>query len=73
MNWGPPAKKPPSRWTADDRDRGATRRQRVRLTRKLAPALNGLDLSSLTVGEVVELSERDARMLIAEGWAEPAD
>ena len=45
--------------------------RRVRLTRKLAFALNGLDLSSFRVGDVLLLRASDAQMLIAEGWAEP--
>jgi len=45
---------------------------RIRLTRKLASSLNGVDLSSLNVGDVVELPEAAARMMIAERWAEPA-
>jgi hypothetical protein len=40
------------------------------LTRKLANQLNGIDLSSIKVGEVVRLPERDAMMLVLEGWAE---
>ncbi|HET9469116.1 MAG TPA: hypothetical protein VFO48_11915 [Vicinamibacterales bacterium] len=43
---------------------------RVRLTRKFADYLNGVDLSRVRVGDVLELSERDASMLIREGWAE---
>ena len=43
---------------------------RVRITRKFADHLNGLDLSRVRVGDVLELSERDASMLIREGWAE---
>lgn len=42
---------------------------RVRLTRKLAAALNGLDVSALRVGDIIELPDRSAKMLIAEGWA----
>lgn len=44
-------------------------RMRVRLLRKLAQEINGIDLSSIDVGEVVDLAERQSRMLIAEGWA----
>lgn len=44
---------------------------RVRLLRKLATFLNGLDLSHVNVGDVFDLPERDAAMLIREGWAEP--
>ena len=43
---------------------------RIRLTRKFAAFLNGLDLSRINVGDVVVLPERDAVMLIREGWAE---
>src|SRR5687768_12638381 len=46
---------------------------RVRLTRKLADALNGIDLKRYVVGEVLNLPEHFARMLIAEGWAELVD
>lgn len=44
---------------------------RIRLTRKLAAVLNGLDVSSLQVGDVIELPDSAARMMIAERWAEP--
>jgi hypothetical protein len=43
---------------------------RIRLTRKLALALNGVDVSKLRVGEEADLPERSARILIADGWAE---
>ena len=43
---------------------------RVRLTRKLASYLNGIDVSRCRVGDVIELPEEAARMLIAEGWAD---
>ena len=43
----------------------------VRLTRKYAEAIDGVDLSGRKVGDKLELSPRDARMLIAEGWAAP--
>jgi hypothetical protein len=43
---------------------------RVRLTRKLASYLNGVDVSGCRVGDVIELPEEAARMLIAEGWAD---
>ena len=42
----------------------------IRLTRKLAEMLNGVDLRAFTVGEVLQLDERYAAMLVAEGWAE---
>lgn len=42
----------------------------VRLTVKLAEVVNGLDLSHCAEGDVIDVTERDAAMLIAEGWAE---
>ena len=45
-------------------------RVEVRLTRKLAECLDGVDLSSRRVGEVFSLPLQAARLLIAEGWAE---
>lgn len=43
---------------------------RVRLTRKLAAELDGIDLSLHHVGDTIDLPTREARTLIAEGWAE---
>jgi RNA-binding protein YlmH len=43
---------------------------RIRLTKKLAAVLNGLDVSSLTVGDIIELPDSAAQMMVAEGWAE---
>jgi hypothetical protein len=45
---------------------------RVRLTRKFADLINGIDLSKAHTGETLDLSTRDAEMLLAEGWAEYA-
>lgn len=42
---------------------------RVRLTRKLAEAIDGIDLSAHHVGEVIDLADASGRMLIAEEWA----
>jgi hypothetical protein len=42
----------------------------VRLTRKLANKVDGIDLSRWKVGDVIEMPSRDALMLVAEGWAE---
>ena len=42
----------------------------VRLTAKLAEAMEGVDLSAHTEGDVIELSESDASLLIRGGWAE---
>ena len=43
----------------------------VRLTRKYAEAIDGVDLSGADVGDHLALPPRDAEVLIAEGWAEP--
>lgn len=45
---------------------------RLRLTRKFAQVINGIDLSRVRAGDEIEVSERDADVLIAEGWAIPA-
>jgi hypothetical protein len=42
----------------------------VRLTRKLADVIDGVDLSAFSVGDVLHLPWRGAWILIAEGWAE---
>lgn len=44
--------------------------QRIRLIRKLASILNGVDLSKFHVGDVLVVPEATAAMLIREGWAE---
>jgi hypothetical protein len=41
----------------------------IRLTRKFAEAIDGIDLSHHAVGDVFNLSSADARLLVAEGWA----
>ena len=41
----------------------------VRLTRKLAEQIDGVDLSNHTVGDIMDLPDRKARLLVAEGWA----
>jgi hypothetical protein len=41
----------------------------VRVTRKLAEAIDGVDLSGVHVGDVINLPARKARLLIAEEWA----
>jgi hypothetical protein len=43
----------------------------VRLTRKLADFVDGVDISHRHVGDVFELPVPDANLLIAEAWAEP--
>ena len=35
--------------------------------------MDGIDLSRRRVGDLIELSQRDAKILIAEGWATPDD
>lgn len=69
-----------ARKTARDAYKGPERRapdkrpeevEPVVLTRKLAQVINGIDLSERSVGDRVPLSRADARLLIAEGWAEP--
>jgi len=42
---------------------------RVRLTRRFAEAMDGIDLSQHRVGDLFDLSPHDAGLLIAEGWA----
>ncbi len=42
---------------------------RVQLIRKLAESVDGIDLSHCRVGDVIDLTLHDARLLIAEGWA----
>jgi hypothetical protein len=50
---------------------------RVRLTRKLAQAVDGVDLRDCAVGDIIEVSGEQGALLIAEEWAEfldaPAD
>ena len=41
----------------------------VRLIRKFASYVDGIDLSGRSIGEVFDLPDRDAQTLIAEGWA----
>lgn len=43
----------------------------VRLIRKYAEMIDGVDLEHAVVGDRLDLSPRDAHVLIAEGWAEP--
>lgn len=41
----------------------------IRLVRKLAECLDGVDVSRHHAGDVLDLPRREAEMLIAEGWA----
>jgi hypothetical protein len=45
---------------------------KIRLTRKFSNLINGIDLSKVRAGETIDLSDQDAAMLMAEGWAEIA-
>jgi len=45
---------------------------RVQLTRRLSERIDDVDLSKRRVGDCFDVSDRDAAMLIAEGWASPA-
>ena len=42
---------------------------RVRLIRKMAQQVDGVDISTHSVGETFELSAAEAGLLVAEGWA----
>jgi len=65
--------------TADE-SAGADRRSRrpadeiasVRLIRKYAEMIDGVNLEEAEVGDRLELSKHDADVLVAEGWAEHA-
>jgi hypothetical protein len=44
----------------------------IRLARKLADVLNEFDLRPFKVGEVIDMKESLALMLLRAGWAQPA-
>ena len=44
---------------------------RVVLTRKLAERVDGIELSGWRVGDVLELPDQEASLLLAERWAIP--
>jgi hypothetical protein len=44
--------------------------QRIRLNKKLAPLIDGIDLSKVNAGDVLEVPNALAEILIREGWAE---
>ena len=46
---------------------------KVKLTKKLAEIFNGVDLTHLREGDVVDAPPRDAGILLAAEWALPAD
>lgn len=56
-----------------DRTTQSDDRVAVRLTHKYADVIDGVDLSGHHVGERLCLSAGEARLVIAEGWAEPVD
>ena len=45
------------------------RRVLLRLTKKLAEKVDGIDLSRFRKGDKISLPPRDAMLLVAEGWA----
>lgn len=45
---------------------------RAKLVRKFANILNGIDLTKISVGDVINVAPHQAAMLILEGWAEEA-
>src|SRR5438445_8245909 len=45
---------------------------RVRVVRKLADFVDGIDLTHCTVGDVIDVSEPEALAMVAERWALPA-
>ena len=66
------------RTTSDRRTRseqwvsaGSDELRSVRLLRKYADVIDGIDLADAAVGDRLDLSPHDADVLIAEGWAEP--
>jgi len=42
---------------------------RIRLIRKLALSMNGIDVSETKVGDIIELDEPRAEMMVQLGWA----
>ena len=46
---------------------------RLRLTKKFADMIDGVDLRAFMVGQTIRVMPAEARLLIAEGWAEPLD
>ena len=59
--------------TIERRRDGRRQTVRVRLIRKLADHLDGIDLSKYNIGDVFNLPRREAELLIREGWAVIAD
>jgi hypothetical protein len=42
---------------------------RVRVVRKLAEWVDGIDLRHCTVGDLIDLPDSQAQIIVAEGWA----
>lgn len=59
------------RWSYSDA--GSDEVVSVRLLRKYADMIDGVDLHQATVGDRLDLPPRDANILMAEGWAVRAD
>lgn len=45
---------------------------RVRVVRKLADCVDGVDLSHCAEGDLIDLAESEAQVIVAERWAVPA-
>lgn len=45
------------------------KRMRVRLIKKLAEVIDGIDLTAVKAGDVLNLERSEAQLLIVEGWA----
>ena len=45
---------------------------KVKLVKKFADALNGIDLTKVRVGDTIDLMPYQGALLIAEGWGEQA-
>ena len=46
-------------------------RMKVVLTRKLADSMDGINVAAYQVGDVLDLTVSEARLLVAEQWATP--
>jgi len=44
---------------------------KVRLTHKYADWIDGIDLTDRRVGEIIDMPESEARLLVLEQWALP--
>jgi hypothetical protein len=44
---------------------------KVRLTRKHAERIDGIDLSAHNVGDMIDLPPHEAHLIVAEDWAHP--